>query len=174
MADPEYLPPSRRRQAARRQRRHARNHALGVIAAVLGLVLAGLWLTDTVRLPSGRGPHLAGSSPAPRQLAGSDTSPRSTDTTIRRALTPDQPLRLWIAGDSLAGSLGPSLGAMTATTGVVQPQYDSRVSSGLLSPSFFNWPRHAAEQLRVLDPEVVVFIIGTNDANIWDDSQAAK
>lgn len=174
MADPELISPSRPRQGARRRRKHARHRALGVVATLLGLALAGLWFTDTIRLPSGQGPHLAGSSPAPRRLAGDDTGSPPTATTIRRALTPDQPLRLWIAGDSLAGSLGPSLGEMTATTGVVQPQYDSRVSSGLTNPSFFNWPRHAAEQLRVLNPEAVVFIIGTNDANVWDDSQAAR
>lgn len=115
-------------------------------------------------------------------LFGADDSPtavahRSTTTTARdtggaelralgpcqRSLTPDDPLRLWIAGDSLAGSLGPSLGKTTGATGVVQPVYDSRVSSGLGSPEFFDWPRHATEEMARLDPEVVVFIIGAND-----------
>ena len=78
-------------------------------------------------------------------------------------LPPDDPLRLWIAGDSLAGSLGASLGEMTAETGVVAPVYDSRVSSGLANPSFFNWPKHATTELARLRPEAVAFIIGTND-----------
>jgi lysophospholipase L1-like esterase len=79
-------------------------------------------------------------------------------------LTPDAPLNLWIGGDSLAGSLGPSLGEVTAATGIVQPQFDSRVSSGLTSPEFFDWPEHAAEQLPLLTPDAVAFVIGTNDA----------
>ena len=145
-----------------------------MIATILGLAVAGLWFTDTIRLPTGQGPRLAGSSPAPRELAGDHPGSSSSSTTSHRGLTPDQPLRLWIAGDSLAGSLGPALGEMTATTGVVQPQYDSRVSSGLFNPSFFNWSKHATEQLRVLNPEAVVFIIGTNDANVWSDNQTAK
>ena len=91
----------------------------------------------------------------------------------RRALTTAAPLRLWIAGDSLAGSIGPSLGQLTADTGVVAPQYDSRVSSGLLTPDFFDWPQHAQEQLAQLDPEAVVFVIGTNDANVWSPNLAA-
>lgn len=84
----------------------------------------------------------------------------------RRALSAAEPLRLWIAGDSLAGTLGPSLGNEVADTGVVQPQYDSRPSSGLSSPTFFNWPKYATEQLAALNPEVVVFIMGTNDGGI--------
>ncbi len=86
----------------------------------------------------------------------------------------DQPLRLWIAGDSLAGSVGPALGQMTADTGVVAPEYDSRVSSGLLSPNFFDWPDHAKQQLDVIDPEVVVFLVGTNDANVWSNRLGAE
>lgn len=87
-----------------------------------------------------------------------------------RALTVDDPLRLWIGGDSLAGSLGPSLGQMTAETGVVQPQFDSRVSSGLLNPGFFNWPKEAASEMTALDPEVVVYIIGANDYSSVPDA----
>ena len=90
-----------------------------------------------------------------------------------RALTVAAPLRLWIAGDSLAGSVGPSLGQLTAATGVVAPHYDSRVSSGLLNPSFFDWPQHAQDQLAQLDPEAVVFVIGTNDANVWSPNREA-
>src|SRR5260221_389402 len=33
--------------------------------------------------------------------------------------------------------------------------------------------RSAQQQLNVLKPEVAVFIIGTNDANVYDDSLAA-
>jgi hypothetical protein len=72
-------------------------------------------------------------------------------------------LRLWVGGDSLAGSLGPALGAITGETGVVQPYFDSRVSSGLSNPGFFNWPDQATKEMARLNPEVVVFIIGTND-----------
>ena len=68
-----------------------------------------------------------------------------------------------MGGDSLAGSLGPALGERTAETGVVAPTFDSRVSSGLSSPEFFDWPEHATEQLQELEAEVVVFVIGTND-----------
>jgi hypothetical protein len=78
-------------------------------------------------------------------------------------LTPESPLRLWIGGDSLAGSLGPSLGEQAAATGIVAPVYDSRVSSGLSSPEFFDWPRHGADEMARLNPEIAVFVMGAND-----------
>jgi hypothetical protein len=84
----------------------------------------------------------------------------------RSPLTTTQPLRLWIGGDSLAGSLGPALGTLTADTGVVAPVFDSRVSSGLSTPGFLNWPQQAATDLARYNPEVVVFIIGTNDSQV--------
>ena len=94
-------------------------------------------------------------------------APTSTSTTVAarhcRALSSDDPLRLWVGGDSLAGSLGPALGELTGSTGVVQPYFDSRVSSGLANPGFFDWPDHATTEMTRLDPDVVVFIIGTND-----------
>jgi uncharacterized protein len=82
----------------------------------------------------------------------------------RAPLDPHNPLRLWIGGDSLAGSLGPALGELTGRTGVVQPVVDSRVSSGLLSPDFFDWSKNGAEDMSTYNPEVAVFIIGANDA----------
>ncbi len=80
-----------------------------------------------------------------------------------RALSVDDPLRVWVGGDSLAGSLGPAFGTIAGATGVVQPYFDSRVSSGLSSPGFFDWPEHATAEMARIDPEVVVFIIGAND-----------
>jgi hypothetical protein len=87
----------------------------------------------------------------------------STDRRCRSGLTPDAPLRLWIAGDSLAWSVGNGLGKRAAATGVVAPVYESRVSSGVSSPGFFDWPKRVSEELPRLNPEVVVFVMGTND-----------
>jgi hypothetical protein len=84
--------------------------------------------------------------------------------TCRTPLTSADPLRLWIGGDSLAGSLGPSLGDLAGRTGVVQPVFDARVSSGLLSRGFLDWPKHGREDMLLYNPEVSVFIIGANDA----------
>ncbi|MCP6769106.1 hypothetical protein NL529_30095, partial [Klebsiella pneumoniae] len=81
------------------------------VSTCLAVVLfAGLtlWGTDTVRVGGGPDPALAaGNSPStPTTTIGAvDDEPK-----CRSPLTPTDPLRLWIGGDSLAGSLGPSLG----------------------------------------------------------------
>jgi hypothetical protein len=174
MADPESgLSTTRRSTAAQRHRRQMRRRIVGSIGVVLIVVLAALWFSDTLRIPTD-GPSFASGADSEQTPAvgGAQRVEGSVDP-IRRSLNPLDPLRLWIGGDSLAGALGPSLGRMTGATGVVQPQYDSRISTGLLAGGF-DWPEHATEQLEQLDPEVVVFMIGTNDAIIYDDSRAAE
>jgi len=172
MADPEFSAPSRRRLTRRRHRQRFRRIGAvfggGLIVAVaIGVVLV---LTNVITLSGADNTH---PTAAPRGGATTTTS-EPESSTPHRALTPTDPMRLWIAGDSLAGSIGPSLGELTAKTGVVQPRFDSRVSSGLLSPNFFDWPRHVTEQLTALNPEAVVFIVGTNDANVWSAPLADK
>jgi uncharacterized protein len=136
---------------------------VAVPAAVVTVALAtggALWATGTWKL--------GGSDPAAarRPVATSRRVVPAVTSACRSPLTSDAPLRLWIGGDSLAGSLGPALGTLAGNTGVVQPVFDSRVSSGLTTPGFFDWPAHATTEMARLDPEVVVFIIGTNDSEI--------
>ncbi len=142
---------------ARRQRLAPwlRVASLSVLGAALAVAL-GFFVTDTWRFNGPAGPTLVGKA-TPVRVQG-DAGP-----TCRSPLTPDAPLRLWIGGDSLAGTLGPSLGTLTGDTGVVQPVYDPHVSSGLNDPNFYNWPQRATAQLSTYNPEVVVFIIGAND-----------
>jgi uncharacterized protein len=133
----------------------------GVIAGSAMAVGAAALLTDDS--------EPAATPPATHRTA--PTVPRATATTVtttpgtkcRTGLTADAPLRLWIAGDSIAWSVGNGLGKLAAATGVVAPVYESRVSSGVSSPGFFDWPKRVSEELPRLDPEVVVFVMGTND-----------
>jgi hypothetical protein len=166
MADPASradAPSDRRDRRRHRSRRRVRSVAV-VVASIVGLVGFVLVATDSVRFGGGDRPSLAGTVPAGRDAA---PTPTSTTTAVNRCrtLTVDDPLRVWVGGDSLAGSLGPSLGAIAGATGVAQPYFDSRVSSGLGNPGFFNWPDHAATEMTRLTPEITVFIIGAND---WD------
>ena len=154
---------SRRERRAHRTRARWRRIA-GITTSVLLVISIGLVATETVRLGGTERPSLAAGTVATTTRRATTTTVTTTPTRpCRSPLTDAAPLRLWIGGDSLAGSLGPSLGAVAGQTGVVQPQFDSRVSSGLTSPGFFDWPTHAAKEMARLDPEVVVFIIGAND-----------
>ena len=145
------------------------------IATVALVVFAALIVTDSCASAATTGPR----SRAPSSVRTADDAPASTTTTGPRncrPLTASDPLRLWVGGDSLAGSLGPSLGTITGATGVVQPYFDSRVSSGLANPGFFDWPKQATAEMERLNPEIVVFYIGTNDFSAvsdgWKDDYA--
>jgi len=169
MADPapraDALPDRRDRRGLRRRRRLRK--IVVVFASLTAFAAFAAFATDLVRIGSGQRPSLAGAV----HTGGAETPSTSaavTSTTASRcrALSSADPLRLWIGGDSLAGSLGPSLGAIAGATGVVQPYFDSRVSSGLANPGFFDWPTHATTELATINPEIVAFIVGAND---WSD-----
>ncbi len=162
-------PPGARRTARLRRRKHWR-----LAASVLGglaLLVVVLFASGVIPMPANAGTDDVASSNA---QAGNKTTTTSGDGAAsaaatpskQRSLNPNKPLQLWIGGDSLAGALGISLGQLTADTGVVEPTFDSRPSSGLESPSFFNWPEHAAQEMARLNPEAVVFIVGANDGSI--------
>ena len=165
---------------ARRERATTRAWRWALVGLAFVLVASTAAFVYTGPLASGDDDPQTGLAGAARRPGVAPTignaagGPATPD--CRQPLTPSDPLRLWIGGDSLAGSLGPSLGAMTGATGVVQPTFHSKVSSGLASPDFYDWPKHAPEDFLKYDPEVAVFMIGTNDAkalpqNAADDQQ---
>lgn len=180
MADPAAPPgDSSDRRARRRDRRRQQwRRGLGIGAGVVAVAAVALLASDLVRISGQDKPSLAGT--VQTTVARGNPHPVTTTTGVRdcRPLTTTDPLRLWVGGDSLAGSLGPSLGKLAGATGVVQPYFDSRVSSGLDNPGFFDWPDHATTEMARLDPEVVVFIIGANDWGVvsgdWQESYSAK
>jgi uncharacterized protein len=182
MDDPATTPgdtPHRRDRRRARARRKVRR-AVGVVGTVVLVAVIALLAVDVVRFGGDNTPSLAGTVHA---SGGDEPAAAATTTTTTvprdcRPLSTTDPLRLWIGGDSLAGSLGPALGDLTGATGVVQPYFDSRVSSGLADPGFFDWPDHATTEMARLDPEIVVFIVGANDwtdvSGSWKADYAAK
>ena len=81
-------------------------------------------------------------------------------------------MNLWIGGDSLAGSFGPALGDQVGATGVVKTVIDYKTSSGLWSNDIRNWYQRATDQMALVNPEAVVFIIGTNDTPVVNQVDA--
>ena len=158
------LVPSRARGRADRTRRRSRRR-VGIATAV---ITTGV-IVGAVAAFSLRDESTASNVTASPSTAKAGVEAATVQKPKHRVLTVDDPMRLWIGGDSLAGSLGPSLGATTAASGVVAPRFDSRVSTGLDSPDFFDWPKHATEEMAKRDPEAVVFIIDANDANAMPD-----
>jgi hypothetical protein len=151
----------RARLVARRRRSRLLWATTAIAAVALGVTLVAFALGDVTPAQSKFEP------PARKQLARElplDAAKKSAEQP--RVLTHAQPLRLWIGGDSLAGSFGPSLGDLVGATGIVSTQIDYKVSSGLASNDVRNWYARATQQMSTANPESVVFIIGTNDASI--------
>lgn len=95
------------------------------------------------------------------------TVPDATTTTSAppefRTPTPDDPVRILVAGDSLMGWIGPAMtqgldGAPVAIT------EDWEVGTGLARPDSLNWPARLEQDMADQDPEVVVVGFGGNDA----------
>ena len=153
---------SRRQRLAARRRRNTRIviAMVAVLAVGAAATMFAFAFTDDSTATTSP-PQTAGIGPA-------DALPQIgavNKATAVRALDHADPLRLWVGGDSLAGSFGPALGDLLGATGVVKTLVDYRVSSGLWSNDIRNWSQRADEQMTSDDPEAVVFIVGANDVS---------
>ncbi len=154
----------------RRARLALRRHRMRVVVVtcMIVLVVAGAGTAVALRAYDADSAPFHGDGKSASD-PGAVTEPNLGPATGRkppRKLTHDHPLKLWIGGDSLAGSFGPALGQVAGATGVVDATIDYKVSSGLADQGIRDWPQHAAETMASEDPDAVVFIIGTNDAPI--------
>jgi hypothetical protein len=163
-------PPGVRRARLEARRRRMRWAGVLVAAVILGAAgtVAAFAFTDDV--PAATGPGAVSVGPAQGERSGPTTTVDPASVTVR-PLSHDDPLRLWIGGDSLAGALGPALGEQLGATGVVAAHVDYKVSSGLVDGPR-DWPEYATDLLAERDPEVVVFMIGANDASVVNSSDA--
>jgi hypothetical protein len=88
----------------------------------------------------------------------------TTTTTNPKDPTAAAPLRVLIVGDSIGLDLGGPLQYDLAQTGVVNAALDARESTGLTRPDYFNWPAELASDLKATQAQVVVVMMGANDA----------
>jgi hypothetical protein len=171
---------------------------VGPIAALsrgLGLSHVVGWTDELVGRTPGGGPTLAAVTPSPVARHGtpgpitgrgghgssplSDTppGPSTTTTTTFPALdtrpTGEDPLHVLVVGDSVGLDLGQALVADLANTGVVVPVLDGRVDTGLSRPDYFNWPAELQIDITNSHPNLIVVMIGANDAQPLVDSSGA-
>jgi hypothetical protein len=152
---------TRRARLAARRRRNVRVAVVAGITIVVAAVAFGVFALTSddssarPNTPSDE-PVAAGPTELPEVAAA------KKQATVR-AISHEDPLRVWVGGDSLAGAFGPPLGDLLGASGVVQTHIDYKISSGLWGNDVRAWEERAAEQMTSSDPEVVVFMIGTND-----------
>jgi hypothetical protein len=156
---------SRRDRLVARRHRRTRLAIAATIVVILGAVAAGAYALNE-KGPTASAVGASGRKAARIGAASTTLAPRATKAVALRKLDHAHPLKLWVGGDSLAGSFGPALGDQVGGTGVVETRIDYRVSSGLWSNDLRNWDQRAIEQMGSENPDAVVFIIGANDAPI--------
>ncbi len=122
------------------------------------------------RLPGGTvglitsGPRPAPPTTQPRTKGGTAPTTPTTAPPNPKMPTAAEPLRVLIVGDSIGLDLGGPLQADLAGTGVVNAALDARESTGLVRPDYFNWPAELESDIKTAQPQVVVIMIGANDA----------
>jgi hypothetical protein len=82
---------------------------------------------------------------------------------VKPLFTPERPLRVWVAGDSLAQVPGDALERIGGPIDVVG--VESRLSTGLARTDLYNWFTRIQQAPRRLHPDVVVFSFGADDAH---------
>jgi hypothetical protein len=92
-----------------------------------------------------------------------------------REITREDPLRLYIIGDSMAQVFGSSLENLAEETRLIKAKLDYKVSSGLTRPDFFDWPQRMIDQLVEFDPDATAVLFGANDGqNVYYKGKVLK
>lgn len=74
----------------------------------------------------------------------------------------EDPLAMYVGGDSISRDLGEGLARVTPAT-LVRIDLDPRPATGLSRPDFFDWAQHLAGVLTESRPDVIVVLFGAND-----------
>ena len=126
-------------------------------------------VVDTrVELPPPAGP-LPASTPKPRPAGKPGTAPKPKPTAKPKpkpVFTAADPLKLWVAGDSLAQVPGEGLERLPLRSLDVLP-VESRLSTGLARPDLYNWFTRLQSVIATLHPRVAVLSFGADDAHSY-------
>jgi hypothetical protein len=112
--------------------------------------------------------HLAVAVPPPARgrPVSIPTARRPVSGPALPVFTPAKPLRVWVAGDSLAAVPGQALERIVGTKGPVDVlAVESRLSTGLGRPDLYNWFTRLHQVIGQLHPDVVVLSFGADDAH---------
>ena len=82
-----------------------------------------------------------------------------------RTLTPDDPLRIWVGGDSLGQFIGGHLKNDYVDRELSTVFDDYNIATGLARPDYFDWPARLTREMSLAEsrPEALVLMLGGND-----------
>ena len=79
-----------------------------------------------------------------------------------RTPTPEEPLRIFVGGDSIGRNLADGLQRL-APRELTEIEIATRHSTGLSRPDYYDWPARLAKELTENRPDVIVLMFGAND-----------
>jgi hypothetical protein len=109
-------------------------------------------------------PPPAGPLPSPHRSKPPRLHPAKPKPAPKPAFTAAHPLRVWVAGDSLAQVPGEGVERVTSASLNVLP-IESRLSTGLARPDLYNWYTRFRQVIASLHPRVAVLSFGADDAH---------
>ena len=94
-----------------------------------------------------------------------DTVPVPTVSTLppHRVPTGEAPIRVWMGGDSLMGTVSEAFADALAGDPRVSVTTDIQVATGLARPDVLDWGTELSNQLNAMLPEIVFLAFGGND-----------
>lgn len=113
------------------------------------------------------GDRLVGDDDAPGDLVAAVPSDAAARADIRPALrtpTVDDPLRLYIGGDSVVRDAGESFLRLAAEDKRLRTALHYEIATGLARPDAFDWPTTLVGDADALEPEIALLMFGGNDA----------
>jgi uncharacterized protein len=151
--------------------------AIAIVVLGGAVVLAAGVTLAVDEIVSGVGDVVAGPpAPAPSLSAPVAASPTPAPAATGRPdsatwpATRLDPVRVWVAGDSLGTQLAAALVPMLRRTRVFEVSSESHTSTGLCRPDFYDWPEAVRTAMHTADPDVVVIMLGANDTqDVWEE-----
>ena len=141
--------------------------------------------TDTTpsSTPTTQAPPDTANPPTPTNPVPPSTAPPTSATPppvgapfapTRRQVSQEQPLKLWVGGDSQTLALTRGFGRVIPSA-LTSYTSDAHLSSGLTRPDFLDWPQRLAKLLIENRPEVLVIMFGGNDyQDVYHNGQLLK
>jgi hypothetical protein len=103
--------------------------------------------------------------PPPATVPPPKVKPKPRPVVHLPVFTAKKPLRVWVAGDSLAQIPGEALERVGGAVDVVG--VESRLSTGLTRPDLYNWFTRIQKAPKQLRPKVAVLSFGADDAHSY-------
>ena len=128
--------------------------------------------TDAMRSALGKNADTApgGALTVPTIPSNMANSPTPGVTGPIRKPTPGDRLRVVVVGDSLASGLG-TYAERVFNPSLVRVSDQGRISTGLARPDYFDWPAAMQELVDAYRPDLVIVMLGENDAQSLVNAQ---